>query len=96
MSSCFHCSVYGGDITGTSGQIASPLYPNQYPHNTDYTWTITVAVGARIRITFVALDMEGSTNCVYDYVRVRTLIVCTIISSTCTLIVCKITSGFAH
>ena len=62
-------TAYGGDISGTSGQIASPNYPRQYPHQTDYTWTITTPVGMRVRITFVAMDMEA-LNCAYDYVRV--------------------------
>ncbi|KAJ8306835.1 hypothetical protein KUTeg_014919 [Tegillarca granosa] len=59
--------------TRSTGQIASPGYPQQYPHNADYTWTITVTVGMMIRITFVTLDMESgyNTNCYYDYIRVN-------------------------
>ena len=64
-----YISAYGGDVSGTSGQISSPNYPRQYPHNTEYDWTITVAVGMRVRITFVTMDMEAY-NCAYDYVRV--------------------------
>ena len=39
--STFYISVYGGDVSGSSGQISSPNYPRQYPHNTEYDWTIT-------------------------------------------------------
>lgn len=63
-------SVYGGDLTGSSGQVASPNYPNQYPHNVNYVWTITVDIGMRIRVTVNALDIESVANCYFDYLRV--------------------------
>lgn len=68
-------SVYGGDLTGSSGQVASPNYPNQYPHNVNYVWTITVDIGMRIRVTVNALDIESVANCYFDYLRVG-LFVC--------------------
>ncbi|XP_048237900.1 cubilin-like isoform X1 [Haliotis rufescens] len=66
-------SVFGGTITGLSGQIASPGYPGQYPHQVDYAWTITTTVGMRIRVNFVFIDIEVSFggNCYYDYIRLR-------------------------
>ena len=64
-------TVYGGEISGDSGQIASPLYPNMYPHNADYAWTITVASDNYIRISFDEFDIEnGGVNCVFDHLRV--------------------------
>ena len=39
--SIFYISAYGGDVSGNSGQISSPNYPRQYPHNTEYDWTLT-------------------------------------------------------
>ena len=72
----YFCIVaYGGDISGTSGQIASPNYPRQYPHNTDYAWTITVPMDMRVRITFVTMDMEA-LDCRFDYVRVSCKLIC--------------------
>jgi cubilin len=62
--------VYGGDITGSSGQVASPNYPSQYPHNVNYVWTIMVDIGYRIRVTFTSIDIESASNCYYDYVKV--------------------------
>ncbi|XP_021339749.1 cubilin-like, partial [Mizuhopecten yessoensis] len=60
--------VYGGELTGSSGRLASPLYPRQYPHNADYTWTITVDTNMRIRVAFSLMDMEFRlTGCIYDY-----------------------------
>ncbi|XP_041372182.1 cubilin-like [Gigantopelta aegis] len=66
-------SVYGGALTGSSGQLASPLYPRNYPHNSQYTWMVTVPVGKRIRVTFVTMNLEGLTNgvCVFDYVKIQ-------------------------
>ncbi|XP_061178089.1 cubilin-like [Saccostrea echinata] len=62
-------TMYGGDLTGSSGQVASPNYPNQYPHNVNYVWTITVDVGLRIRVTFNSIDMESIANCYYDFIK---------------------------
>ncbi|XP_052697133.1 cubilin-like isoform X2 [Crassostrea angulata] len=62
-------TMYGGDLTGSSGQVASPNYPNQYPHNVNYVWTITVDIGMRIRVTVNALDIESVANCYFDYLR---------------------------
>ena len=59
-------------MTGTSGQIGSPMYPNQYQHNSEYAWTITVPTGMRILITFSTLDIQMSYRgaCRADYVVV--------------------------
>ena len=62
--------MYGGELTGSSGQVASPNYPNQYPHNVNYVWTITVDIGLRIRVIFNSLDLESIANCYFDYVKV--------------------------
>lgn len=72
--------VFGGDLTGISGQIASPQYPQQYPHNSNYMWTVTVPTGARVRVTFVTMDMESyrryyRTTCYYDFIKVDSFIV---------------------
>ena len=62
-------AAYGGDVTGSSGQIASPNYPRQYPHNVEYAWTITVPAGMRVRVMFIQMDLEAA-SCRYDYVKV--------------------------
>lgn len=69
--SLFAFSEFGGDLTGNSGQVASPLYPGLYPHSVDYVWTITVETGMRIRITILTLGIEYTPNgCPFDYVQV--------------------------
>ena len=63
--------MYGGSIIGSSGQVASPRYPNSYPNNADYFWTITTDVGSRIRINFLVIDIEGrNMGCIFDYIEV--------------------------
>ncbi|XP_055335662.1 cubilin-like [Paramacrobiotus metropolitanus] len=58
---------HGGEIFGkSSGQIASPLYPMNYPHNSTFTWRVTSPSGTTIRVRFVKMDMEDR-RCYFDY-----------------------------
>ncbi|XP_029110994.1 cubilin [Scleropages formosus] len=61
--------LYGNDITGTKGRIASPLWPRSYPHNADYRWTVTVAAGYYIHVRFLDMDIEDLSNCYYDQLK---------------------------
>lgn len=62
--------VYGNDVTGSSGQIASPLYPRTYPTNADYHWTITVSGDSYIELRFLDIDIEDINNCFFDQLKV--------------------------
>lgn len=51
-SSCYLRATYsiltstcGGDITSASGELASPLYPDPYPLNSECVWTIVAGPG---------------------------------------------------
>ncbi|OQV20099.1 Cubilin [Hypsibius exemplaris] len=58
---------HGGEITGkTSGQIASPLYPMNYPHNASFTWRVTTISGFTIKVKWLRMDMEDR-RCYFDY-----------------------------
>ncbi|XP_078582053.1 cubilin-like isoform X2 [Branchiostoma floridae x Branchiostoma japonicum] len=70
--------LHGGDLTGQAGQLASPLYPRQYPNNVDYIWTISVGSGMRVRVDFVQMNMEGfpglpgiPVTCAFDWLEFR-------------------------
>jgi len=65
-------AVFGGDLLGPSGFVASPLYPRHYPNDATYTWTVTGSQVSRLMVNFQMLDVEGPWrgNCVYDYVKV--------------------------
>jgi len=62
--------VNGGELVGNTGQIASPLYPQPYPDNIEYIWTIIVDQGKKVRIDFTVMDIEAN-DCAYDYIQVR-------------------------
>ncbi|XP_026057290.1 cubilin-like [Carassius auratus] len=62
--------LYGNEITGSSGQIASPLYPRTYPNNADYRWTVTVDSDSHIQIQFLDIDIEDLFSCYYDKLKI--------------------------
>lgn len=70
---CFYCVQFlgcGGNVTTPSGTILSKNYPNNYPHNTDCEWLITVDETHAVDFTFIDFDVEGASDCRYDYVAV--------------------------
>ncbi|CAB1449409.1 unnamed protein product, partial [Pleuronectes platessa] len=62
--------LYGNDLMGEFGQIASPLYPRTYPNNADYYWTITVEGDSYIQIRFLDMDIEDQYECYYDHLKI--------------------------
>ncbi|XP_072431088.1 cubilin [Chiloscyllium punctatum] len=58
--------VYGNEIAGFQGQIASPLWPLYYPHNANYHWTITVPASYVIHVKILELDIDSLQECRYD------------------------------
>jgi cubilin len=61
----------GGDLTASRGTILSPNYPLPYSHNAECYWTISVARGSRIQLTFQEFAIESHESCSYDYIKVR-------------------------
>ncbi|KAJ3611231.1 hypothetical protein NHX12_021247, partial [Muraenolepis orangiensis] len=62
--------LYGNDLSGAWGQIASPLYPRLYPNNADYRWTVSVDGDSFIHIRFLDIDIEDLYDCYYDKLKV--------------------------
>ncbi|XP_075068011.1 cubilin [Mixophyes fleayi] len=62
--------LFGNNIEGTYGQIASPLWPRQYPYRSNYMWKINVESGRIIEIRILELDIEDDTTCSYDKLRI--------------------------
>ncbi|XP_048462936.1 cubilin [Rhincodon typus] len=58
--------LYGNEIVGFQGQIASPLWPLHYPHNANYHWTITVPASYIIHVRILELDIDAIQRCRYD------------------------------
>lgn len=69
--SCF--SVYGSDIVGNRGQIASPQWPRSYPHNSNYQWTISTNASQVIHGRILEMDVENHYRCYYDKIKVISL-----------------------
>ena len=59
----------GATITGNSGEIISKNYPDRYPNDYRCSWTVTVAVGSKIRVVFNHFAVEKMGSTCYDYVR---------------------------
>ena len=45
---------HGGELEGSSGELASPLYPlHLHSQSFSYHWTITTPPGTRVEISFI-------------------------------------------
>ena len=62
-------------ITGLSGVIESPNFPDPYPHNRNCTWTIEAPRGNKVNASFSHFEVEdptrsqGQLQCTYDYLK---------------------------
>ena len=51
--------VFGNELTGTSGEIANPFYPNPFMYHIDnINWRVTVGFGSAVKITFKQIHMD--------------------------------------
>ncbi|KAF3819807.1 hypothetical protein GH733_015316 [Mirounga leonina] len=66
----FLADVCGGVLTGLSGVLTSPDYPDNYPNNVECHWVIHASGPATVKLVFVDFQVEGSEECTYDYVAV--------------------------
>ena len=57
-------------MTSPAGALSSPNHPDTYEHNLDCEWIIRVTPEERVRMIFTNLELEGSTNCRFDFVEV--------------------------
>ncbi|XP_053549170.1 CUB domain-containing protein 2 [Bombina bombina] len=60
--------VCGGILTGLSGTITSPDYPDNYPNNAECHWLIQAAPHSKVRLVFTDFQVESSDDCDFDYV----------------------------
>lgn len=60
----------GGTLTGFSGSITSPNYPNNYHENAECFYRIVTSAGSRLRITFIELELERTSDCRDDYIEI--------------------------
>lgn len=60
----------GGRFLIDQGFIYSANYPKNYPHGQNCEWFIEVDKNHAINLTFTDFDIEDTTNCTDDYVKV--------------------------
>lgn len=68
--SWFFYTECGGDLVSATGSFSSPSYPNQYMHSRVCEWRITVQIGHQVNLYFDDFDVEDSSTCVFDSVKV--------------------------
>jgi hypothetical protein len=60
-------------LNGTEGFLTSPNFPSSYYHNLDYWVQLVGPERTRLVIEFKQLDLELQTECLYDYVELRSI-----------------------
>jgi len=63
-------SVCGGTFSEGSGMIQSPNYPAPYPGSKQCVYIIGLDPGKAIQMNFLGFDIEGSVNCIFDFIEV--------------------------
>ena len=61
----------GGNLTASTGIVASPFYPNPYLNRDKCEWKITVDEGKVVTLTFMAFDLEEHSSCQFDNISVN-------------------------
>ena len=51
--------------------ITSPYHPASYPGDRTCNYIIRQPAKTLIRLQFIDFDIEGSSNCIFDYLEVR-------------------------
>lgn len=58
----------GGVLTGLSGKISSPGYPQEYSNNADCSWSIHVSNTSVVTLVFLDFQLENNEGCNFDFV----------------------------
>ncbi|XP_042675713.1 CUB domain-containing protein 2 isoform X2 [Centrocercus urophasianus] len=67
FAATYHKDACGGQLTGLSGEIASPQYPESYPNDAECHWSIRATDGP-LTLIFADFQVEGGQGCGFDYV----------------------------
>ncbi|NWH68012.1 CDCP2 protein, partial [Geococcyx californianus] len=69
FTAAYRKDACGGQLTGLSGEITSPRYPESYPNDAECRWSIGGAGGSGpLTLVFTDFQMEGGQGCIFDYV----------------------------
>ncbi|CAG9855166.1 unnamed protein product [Phyllotreta striolata] len=64
-------SQCGGTLKSLAGFFSTPGYPRKYASDIECEWTITVAPGNHLTLTFITFELLDSPNCNTDYLEIR-------------------------
>uniref|UniRef100_A0A4W3IJ99 CUB domain containing protein 2 n=1 Tax=Callorhinchus milii TaxID=7868 RepID=A0A4W3IJ99_CALMI len=68
QATCLASYVCGGVLTGLSGLLSSPQYPDNYPNNAECRWVMQVSNSTVVSLVFYDFQLEKSEDCSFDYV----------------------------
>ncbi|KAK6644342.1 hypothetical protein RUM43_000609 [Polyplax serrata] len=60
----------GGTLTSVTGSIISPNYPEPYGANSLCNYKISVAMGSKVTLNIMDLDLENSGTCSMDFIEI--------------------------
>ncbi|CAI9606326.1 unnamed protein product [Staurois parvus] len=58
----------GGDLSGTSGTISSPNYPNRHQPFTYCVWNVKTPKNTIANLSFTEIFIEPDSNCRFDFI----------------------------
>ncbi|GFG35967.1 hypothetical protein Cfor_02931, partial [Coptotermes formosanus] len=62
--------LHGNDLSGRTGQVASPLYPRSYMRDGVFSWRIMVDFGQAVAISFKEFFVDDYFSDCYSYVAI--------------------------
>ncbi|PKU30312.1 cub domain-containing protein 2 [Limosa lapponica baueri] len=69
FAAAYRKDACGGTLTGLSGEITSPRYPESYPNDVECRWRIGgTGGGGPLTLVFADFQVEGGQGCSFDYV----------------------------
>ncbi|NXJ62099.1 CDCP2 protein, partial [Rostratula benghalensis] len=69
FAAAYQKDACGGTLTGLSGEITSPRYPESYPNDIECRWRIGgTGGGGPLTLVFADFQVEGGQGCSFDYV----------------------------
>ncbi|XP_019616229.1 PREDICTED: chymotrypsin B-like [Branchiostoma belcheri] len=57
-------------VSGSSGTISSPNYPQNYPNDAECTYVLSPGAGQQVSIEFTYFSLESHSRCSYDSVEI--------------------------
>ena len=68
---CKNVGESGSNFTTINGLLTSPSYPDNYPSDTDCSYTISQPTGTYLNLTFRMFDLDSCFKTVHDYLEIR-------------------------